>query len=158
MVKKRHIIITIMILFLGIYIKDYNSIYKKIARDLRVHIPRSLKFEYEDTHGGFFGDGITLAEANLNSEQINNIIKKSGTSWIKTPMPSEIRAKIYNRKLHDDKNDFSYSHTGISEIENGYWIFKDRTPEGHYSDITRNYSVGIIDLNTSILYYIKFDS
>ena len=49
----------------------------------------------------------------------------------------------------------------ILEIENGYWIFKDRkskeSKERFPDAITGNYSLGVIDLDTDIFYYIKFD-
>ena len=50
----------------------------------------------------------------------------------------------------------------IPEINNGYWIFKDRTSKEkkeRFPDVrSGNYSVGVIDLDTNTLHYIKFDS
>src|SRR5665648_4493 len=86
--------IFLVLVIIGIY---YNSIDKKISRDLGVYVPNGLKFEYEDTHHWFLGDGITLAEVNLSEEQINKIIDKSDINWSKTPMPPEIREIIYNK-------------------------------------------------------------
>lgn len=152
--------IFLVIVIICIY---YNSINQKISRDLGVYVPNSLKFEYEDTHGGFLGDGILLAEANLNGKQINQIIDKSKTNWNKTPISLEKQLLIYGsvsdgtRTVPDiDGND------RIPEIDNGYWIFKDRTSkekkERFPDSRSGNYSVGVIDLDTNTLYYIKFDS
>lgn len=51
---------------------------------------------------------------------------------------------------------------GMSEVENGYWIFKDRASkefkERFLDTIIGNYSLGVIDLDTDTFYYIKFDS
>lgn len=148
MKNKKYIIISILVilsLFI-IYIINYNLINQKISRDLEVYIPNNLKFEYKDTHHWFLGDGITLAEADLNEKQLNLIIGKSDTDWDKLPIPTEIKEVIYEPSR------------GMSEVENGHWIFKDRTPEGRFEHITRNYSLGVIDLDTDTFYYIKFDS
>lgn len=158
MKKKKYFIrsMIVILLLLSIYIINYNSINKKISRDLGVHIPSSLKIEYKDSHGGFLGDGMTLAKANLNDKQIKQLLDKSETKWTKEPMPLEIRQIVsvrYNEKLND-KGDYKE----ISDINNKYWVFKNRTPQGRLSHITRNYSVAIIDIDTNIFYYVKFDS
>lgn len=127
-----------------------------------IYIPSSLKFEYEDSHGGFLGDGVLLADANLNQKQINQIIDKSATNWKDSPMPKEKRELIYNRKLADKDIQSIEPSRGIEDIGNGYWIFKDRrskeSKERFPGTNTGNYSLAIINLDENILYYIKFDS
>ena len=155
MKKKKYFIraIVSLLLLLSIYVLNYNSINKKISRDLGVHIPNSVKIKYEDSHGGFLGDGMTSAEANLNKKQIDKIVDKSEGKWSKTPIPSEIK-KLASVKYAER----GHNNLETYKIENCYWIFKNRTPEGRFAHITRNYSVAIIDLDTNILYYISFDS
>lgn len=158
---KKIIIATVgMLLLVSIYVFNYNSINKKIARDLGVYIPASLNFQYEDSHGGFLGDGIILAGAKINDKEKDQIIKESDSQWKESPMPEEIRKVVYNRKLNEREEDIDLEKPaiGISELGKGYWIFKDRTPEGQFEHIIRNYSVGIIDLDMDTFYYIKFDS
>ena len=149
MKNKKYIIILILLL-IGVYIVNYNSIGQKISGDLDIYIPRSLKFEYKDTHGGFFGDGILIAKADLNEKELNQIIDKSHMNWNEAPTPLELK-----EFLHDPLR-------GISEIKNGYWIFKDRISkkpkEGIPETIIGNYSLGLIDLDSNKFYYIKFDS
>lgn len=156
------ILIVAILLIFSIYIVNYNSINKKISRDLEIYIPGSLEFEYKDTHHWFLGDGILLAEANLSEKQINKIIDKSDTNWNKNPMALETREIIYNKRLGDKDSESIEPLRGIEEIGNGYWIFKDRTSKEskeRFPDvIIGNYSVGIIDLDTNVFYYIKFDS
>lgn len=148
MKNKKYIIIFILLVFLivGFYAVNYNSIDRKISRDLEIYLPNKLNFEYEDSHHWFLGDGITLAESDLNEKQISLIIDKSDTDWGKSPIPTEIKEVIYEPSRD------------MSEVKNGYWIFKNRTPEGRFEHITRNYSLGVIDLDTNTFYYIKFDS
>ncbi|HZK33146.1 MAG TPA: hypothetical protein VFC60_01480 [Tissierellaceae bacterium] len=150
--NKKYIIISILaiLLLFSVYIYNYNSLSKKISRDLGVYMPNNLNFEYEDTHHWFLGDGITLAEADLNEKQLNQIIGKADTDWNESPIPIEIKEIIYEPSR------------SILEMENGYWIFKDRkskeSKERFPDAITGNYSLGVIDLDTDTFYYIKFDS
>lgn len=152
MKNKKYIIISILVILLlfGVYIFNYNSINQKISRDLGVYMPNNLNFEYEDTHHWFLGDGILLAEVDLNEDQLNQIIGRSDTDWNEFPIPIEIREMIYEPSR------------GMSEVENGYWIFKDRASkefkERFPDTIIGNYSLGVIDLDTDTFYYIKFDS
>lgn len=157
--KKRNIIIAVLLTFSVLigYIVYYNSINGKISRDLDSNIPIALKFEYEDTHGGFHGDGTTLAEAKLKDSDIRNIIEKSKREWIKAPMPLKIQERVYGNEFEEAL---------IPKIDNGYWTFLDRyrldneldTKPNVYYEHTGNYSLGVIDLDTNTLYYIKFDS
>jgi hypothetical protein len=39
-----------------------QALYKKISATLGIKIPANVKIEYEDTHGGFHGDGETFAK------------------------------------------------------------------------------------------------
>lgn len=165
MKNKRYVIILILavLLLLSIYTINYNSISKRISRDLGINIPHSLKFKYTDSHGGFLGDGILLAKANLTEKQINRIIDKSKINWNKTPISIEKQLLIYGSVsdgttiVPDIDNDDI-----IPEIYNGYWIFKDRTSKerkGRFPDARiGNYSLGVIDSDFNIFYYLKFDS
>lgn len=151
-----------MFLLLGIGIINYNSINKKISRDLEINIPSSLEFEYEDTHGGFHGDGVTLAEANLQDKDISNIIDKSKTNWRKAPISLDKQLLIYGSSSDGSTIIPNTDDGRIPVIENGYWVFKDRTTretKERFPDArSGNYSVGVIDLDTNTFYYIKFDS
>ncbi len=166
MQKKKYLIISIviMLLLISIYAINYNSINKKISRDLGTPIPSSLDIKYEDSHHWFLGDGITQAKATLNDEQIDKIVSNSDVQWSKTPIPTNIAGTIYNKVFVDDKSNNIEPEIGMSEteIENGYWIFKNRTSKDGSQSLTdtklSNYSIGIIDTDNNVFYYIKFDS
>lgn len=75
----KHLLLLVMvILFLtGCFSESIN---KRISRSLGIEIPKDIKIEYEDTHGGFHGDGETVAVVEFNnsigediqSEMLNN--------------------------------------------------------------------------------------
>lgn len=151
-----------MLLLLSLYIINYNSINQKIARDLEIRVPSSLEFEYEDTHGGFHGDGITLAQAELGDKDISNIINKSKTKWKQAPISVERQLLIYGSSSDGSRTIPNTDDSRIPIIKNGYWIFKDRASKEYKERFPDarigNYSLGAIDLDTKTFYYLKFDS
>ena len=62
----KHLLLLVMvILFLtGCFSESIN---KRISRSLGIEIPKDIKIEYEDTHGGFHGDGETVAVVEFNN-------------------------------------------------------------------------------------------
>lgn len=163
--RKKYVILAalLVILFASIYIIQYRSIDNRISKDLGIYVPKSLNITYSDSHSWFLGDGITQAKATLNDEQIDNIITKSNAKWSKTPIPNNIASTIYNKGFDDNSNNVE-PEIGISEtkIANGYWIFKNRASKDTSNSFSNtklsNYSIGIIDIDKNVLYYIKFDS
>lgn len=72
MKSKRYIFIIMLALILSLIIN--NSINRKMSKGLGIHVPNELRFQYEDSHGGFHGDGVTLARAKLSNIDIKNIL------------------------------------------------------------------------------------
>ena len=59
------LLLVMVILFLtGCFSESIN---KRISRSLGIEIPKDIKIEYEDTHGGFHGDGETVAVVEFNN-------------------------------------------------------------------------------------------
>ena len=94
----KHLLLLVMvILFLtGCFSESIN---KRISRSLGIEIPKDIKIEYEDTHGGFHGDGETVAVVEFNnsigediqSEMLNN------EDWNKLPLRS---SSVISEKSH----------------------------------------------------------
>lgn len=57
--KYMSLILIFTCLLTGCYLRAIN---KKISASLGIKIPANVKIEYEDTHGGFHGDGETFAK------------------------------------------------------------------------------------------------
>lgn len=128
---------------------------RKIAKDLYIHVPITLKIEYEDTHGGIFNDGKTVAESKLTDKQLTKIIKKSKSTWNKGLVPKNINSEINSRYDYSafDSNQIK-EKAEIPNIINGYWIFRNRSST---KGAVGNYSIGVIDSDTNIFYYIAYD-
>ena len=91
------LLLVMVILFLtGCFSESIN---KRISRSLGIEIPKDIKIEYEDTHGGFHGDGETVAVVEFNnsigediqSEMLNN------EDWNKLPLRG---SSVFSEKSH----------------------------------------------------------
>ncbi len=141
------------------------SINKEISSSLGINIPLFLKIEYEDTHGGFHGDGVTLAKVQLEGKNANNILSeiKGNDGWKDLPLSENVELEMYGGEDYESN---LAKKLGMPKIQNGYWIFIDRYKgENKVTDGERlfprysaNYTVGIYDADSNILYYCKFDS
>lgn len=145
------------------------SINREISIFLGISIPGNLEIEYEDTHGGFHGDGVTLARAQLEGKDAEKILKeiKDNDNWKSLPLPKNIEIVMYG----GEKDSMMYESDlaeklDMPKIQNGYWIFIDRynnekrvtDGEELLSRYSANYTVGIYDAESNILYYCKYDS
>ena len=158
MKKKKYIsrIIFILVILAIIYAGYNNMINRKIAKSLYIHVPITLKLDYEDTHDWFFNDGKTVAESKLTDKQISNIIEKSESTWNKGLIPSNIKSEIegrYDFPGFDSKHQIKEKGEVPNTIS-GYWIFKNRS---NRTGGTGHYSIGVIDLDTNTFYYISYD-
>ena len=71
-----------------------ESINKRISRSLGIEIPKDIKIEYEDTHGGFHGDGETVAVVEFNNSIGEDIQKYYGQVQEWLAEPNEIVSKF----------------------------------------------------------------
>lgn len=165
---KNHIIVIITLVLIGVFFFRNNTrINRKISKDLGIKVPNTLSFQYEDTHGGFHGDGITLAKANLKNRDVEIIIKKSKSVWMKTPISDKVELELYGGTKGEMNRESDLAKSlEMPKIEDGYWIFLDRfggkkvfnKGENLFPRASGNYSLGVIDSKENIFYYIKFDS
>lgn len=165
--RKYFIIIGILVFTGIIFFRSNREVNRNISKDLEIKVPYTLDFHYQDSHGGFHGDGITLAKAKLKDIHIEKIVEKSKAEWNRTPMPKNIELELYGGQRgdinwHSDLAD----KLNMPNIERGYWIFLDRSGnrrvfnkgENLFPRVSANYSLGVIDSERNIFYYIKFDS
>lgn len=167
--KKQNIILIIILLSITFFYRHSTKINSSISKDLGIKVPNNLEFQYEDSHGGFHGDGVTLAKAKITQNNIQYILDKSKVKWNKMPMSKDIKLRLYGGR----KDNINYSYElakdlNMENIETGYWLFLDRW--GNEKEYTKgeglldgnrhskNFSLGIIDSDNNIFYYIKFDS
>lgn len=118
-----------------------------------------------DTHGGFLGDGLyyLILDCSANKEKALEIVEH----WNKLPLSENLNLIMYG----GEKDGVAYGYelaeeAHIPKIENGYYIFIDRSTESvdsaDDSEILKrnsfNFSIAIYDCDTDKMYYFEFDT
>ncbi len=57
----KHLLLLVMVILFFNRFAFQNLLIKEFQNNLGIEIPKDIKIEYEDTHGGFHGDGETVA-------------------------------------------------------------------------------------------------
>lgn len=118
-----------------------------------------------DTHGGFHGDGsyYLILDCANNKEEVLKIVK----DWKKLPLSENLNLIMYG----GEKDGVTYGYelaeeAHIPKIENGYYIFKDRSSESIdttndselFDRCSFNFSIAIYDCDAEKMYYFEFDT
>lgn len=118
-----------------------------------------------DTHGGFHGDGsyYLILDCSDNKEKALDLVD----TWNQLPLSKNLNLIMFG----GEKNGVTYGYelakeAHIPKIENGYYIFEDRSSESKDSTDDKellnrssfNFSVAIYDCDTNKLYYFEFDT
>ena len=91
--KKQLKYIFLLLIFFCLLTGCYSqALYKKISATLGIKIPANVKIEYEDTHGGFHGDGETFAKIEFDAFQAEEILRQivSLESWHELPLSENL--------------------------------------------------------------------
>ena len=144
-----------------------QSINKRISKSLGIEIPGSMKIDYEDTHGGFHGDGETFATIEFNKSIAENIREDIADhmSWNSLPLSENHDILVYGGTKEGITYTYNYAELlSMPRIENGYWFYEDRQPEStlfwEEEDLIPfpyNFTIAIYDLDTDTLYYLESD-
>lgn len=109
----------------------------------------NLYFGFDD-HGGFHGDGKTYLEIRV-PVSIETLISEN-SDWERFPAPETIDTNVC--KLDIDKHRGDYEEL-LPEINNGWYYFKDRTPE--YADVFLNFTIAAYDSDSMVFYFCQYD-
>lgn len=146
-----------------------QSINRRMSESLGIDIPNQIKIEYEDTHGGFHGDGDTTAIAEFTgvlAEEIQAEIT-ADSDWKSLPFSEDHDMMMYGGV----KNGIQYAYDfaellDMPRIENGFWYYEDRQIESGLSSegqalfprASYNFTMAVYDLDTDLLYYLEVDT
>jgi len=142
-----------------------------MSQTLQVALAQGIMIENVDTHGGFHGDGQSLAvwkfDDNSALEQI-----LTDSDWKELPMTDNLEALLYG-VVYDTGLSITeigpcvdFSEEQLPQIQNGYYYFVDRQAESEmqHSDAqimeraSLNFSIALYDVDTDTLYYIEVDT
>jgi len=161
-------IILIFIISLILPVFFSQSINKRMSKSLGIDIPGNIEIDYEDTHGGFHGDGETIANIKFGKSIAENIRKEmaDNTDWNSLPLSESLEIMMYGGVK--EGTDYTYNFAellSMPRIVNGYWFYEDRQPESTLSRgnqdliplLSYNFTIAIYDLDTDTLYYLEND-
>lgn len=136
----------------------------KLAEVLGLDISNGEEISNYDTHGGFHGDGTTCIAYRFDDDTILEGIR-SNSEWNEFPLDDTVQALVYGVSdetsqigpyLTDDEG-----HQIVPEIQNGYYLLIDRQNEAVTDVLDRvsfNFTLGLYDADTNILYFCELDT
>jgi preprotein translocase subunit SecF len=155
------ILLFIILIIIFKFSINTHSINKGISKSLGIKIPENIRVEYEDTHGGFHGDGDLVAKVKFEEEKSEKILIqiKNNPNWKPLPLTKNTEIALYQFYGLAEK-------VNMPKIDKGYWFFVDRFG-GEIMDSddakllsrnSANFTVGIYDTENNILYYYELDT
>jgi len=168
--KKQYILLlsfmTILLLAIGCSSQTINE---RISNVVGVEIRESIEIEHKDSHGGFHGDGETVAVIKFNEtdgEKIQSDILKS-KEWVNLPLSENLSLLMYG----GEKNSIHYSYNLAEKLDmpvvsNGYYFFVNRHSNrvsskddiDIFNQNSFNFTIAVYDIDTQTMYYLEFDS
>ena len=127
---------------------NYDEIKVEIGREISMTLPCSAVIQkYEDTHGGFLGDGVTDAVIKLNEDaETDEFVEDIKKTWLKPPFENyELKEILRNCDIYSNQS---------------YVFYRDRYYEeyGEYTSNSYNYTLATFDEETMTLYYRVLDT
>ncbi len=139
-----------------------------VSQELGIEVSGCEEISSIDNHGGFHGDGIEFVTLRCPDENVLNQIRHD-SGWKSFPMDDTATAIVYGLSDETKKmGPFVADDEGnplVPEIENGYYILIDRQAGDGKTEKTEilgrasfNFTLGVYDADTDILYYCELDT
>ena len=129
---------------------------KKISCELSLDLPDGELLTAEDSHGGFHGDGLFFAAVRFADGTMEERLKADG-HWQAFPANETVQALLCGYEFTDGR----YG----PYLTNGYYWLRDRQiidGQASGADILHrgsfNFTIGVYDSDTGILYCCKMDT
>ena len=149
--------------------KEAENVLSEISKTIGVDVSAGEVISESDTHGGFHGDGDRVIEIQFVDTSFSDQLKDN-EEWNAMPLTENLTALVYG--LHTETSSIGPmihkedNAPVVSEIENGYYYFKDRhyessDPKDDTSVLGRasyNFTIAIYDTDTQKLYYLELDT
>lgn len=163
-------VVLFAVLFAGnIYEKSDAAKLKRLSETLGVSLKGGQILRYEDSHGGFHGDGIRKVVIQFSDIRTLEAIHED-VHWKKLPLTEQLEIIA-----HGEQADGVYTAPMIKnedgapflpETENGWFWFMDRYSESDDpwddSDVLNryayNFTLAVYDACTNRLYYAEMDT
>lgn len=132
-----------------------------LSDTLGMRLTNGAVLAYEDTHGGFHGDGHTFAKIRLSGQV---------PGWNALPMTKNLTLAFYGgmdgELLIGSLFRDAAGEPLLPPVENGWYFFQDRHSESTdpkddtalFSRSSWNFTAAVFDADTNLLYYFELDT
>ena len=162
--KRAAVLILIVMAALLIFVFRPENVHDTVTEALGVKVNEGEVLEDYDTHGGFLGDGLSCITLQTESDYLLKQIEKD-KRWKKFPADKTVETLLYGNGQDGPYLKNKEGKLFVPKIRNGYYYLKDRQNAGengeHRNILERysfNFTLGIYDADTGILYCIEFDT
>lgn len=169
--KKLRSILLLLVLSISILTacQKNNSVQNEVSDALGIDVSNGTEMTYQDSHGGFHGDGLTFTTIKFSDDTVLASISEN-RNWHVMPLTEELSALVYGITTDNSRiGPYLTDENGeavMPEIQNGYYYFVDRYYQNggdrNDSDLLNRYSfnftISIYDTDTNTLYYAEYDS
>ena len=140
-----------------------------IEKRLFITLPNEAAIEYEDSHGGFHGDGEFFAKVTFTDNEAKDFLNsiRQNEKWYSLPMEKDLSLLVFGGK----DGDMTYGYRSdkmkpAQDIKNSVYFFRDRFAEQYKNDVSSgllgrasyNYSIGVYDEDNRVLYVYERDT
>lgn len=128
-----------------------------LEKELGITLPQRCEIAQADTHGGFHGDGVLLAVAELGPEGAAELAAGLSSSWQAAPVEEEVL-----QAFQGVWSQYAGALGSLPEGDAGPWLFRDRYRE-KYGEVCRqnpllqNSTFALLDLSAGRLYVVEVD-
>ena len=158
--KKTSVLIVVAIMCVSLVACGKRTSQKIVSRELGVDVSGGTEISYEDTHGGFHGDGTTSIVLQFNDNSMLDAIKKD-PKWKEFPLDEIMHEIVCGSDMEIDGHPVPGPLIQVPKIQNGYYILIDRHSEKDKNILERysfNFTVGLYDTDANILYFCELDT
>lgn len=164
--KKLCILLLFIILLIGCAAKQdpLDEISDALGADVR----GGSRAHLTDSHGGFHGDGETVARIQLTDEQAASFLAdiQGNECWHPLPLSENLSAAVYGWRTETEGFGPLFPEDTVPMVENGCWFFTDRHPQAEdpaddsqlHSRSSWNFTAAIFDADQNVLYYLELDT
>lgn len=170
--KKFIFAIIVMMCILGVAACGPQKSQTIVSKELGIDASDGTEISCSDSHGGFLGDGMTFITLSFPDEKTAEKIKNN-PEWRPFPLDETVKTLVYGISTTDNGENISIGpylsddgeNAPVPEIQNGYYILIDRQEESDKAKEPNmlqrgsfNFTLGIYDTATNMLYYFRLDT
>lgn len=139
---------------------------RAIGKQLDLDLSGAALTEYRDTHGGFHGDGETVAVITLPRDaalEAEDRMRYGQPYWQALPLRQDLQQALYGSETNGALFTDNAGNPLLPEVKTGWYFFYDEqghpyTEESIYGRPSFNFTLAVYDPAHYTLYYFKLDT